>query len=227
MQQRQLRLGDILDDYCPRERRVTNHAIVAIVGQEVRQTRCVTCEAEHEYKQARIPPQRKKKPVPGALYQDVLSGMPTPTRVVSQGAVSEEDEEPMAAEEAPATADAPLIAQTEASSPVPDENEGPVHRPLIRATLPRPEGQVPVRPIPDFTVRQPTTKPGRFRPNGSHRRAGGPPSGQAGGFGANGRRGAPPVPGRPPHGNRARPPQGERHGGGGGARRRGGKKRMK
>jgi hypothetical protein len=24
MQQRQLRLGDILDDYCPRERRLTN-----------------------------------------------------------------------------------------------------------------------------------------------------------------------------------------------------------
>ena len=30
--QRQLRLGDILDDYCPRERRVTNHAIVAMIG---------------------------------------------------------------------------------------------------------------------------------------------------------------------------------------------------
>ena len=29
MEQRRLRLGDILDDYCPRERRVTNHAIVA------------------------------------------------------------------------------------------------------------------------------------------------------------------------------------------------------
>ncbi len=33
MQQRQLRLGDILDDYCPRERRVTNHAVVAMVGR--------------------------------------------------------------------------------------------------------------------------------------------------------------------------------------------------
>ena len=32
MQQRQLRLGDILDDYCPRERRVTNHVIVRAVS---------------------------------------------------------------------------------------------------------------------------------------------------------------------------------------------------
>lgn len=224
MQQRQLRLGDILDDYCPRERRITNHAIVAIVGQEVRQTRCVTCEAEHEYKQARIPPQRKKKPVSGALYQDVLNGMPAPTRVVSQGGV-DPDEEPMAAEETTASDDETVMVQTDAGSPAPEENEGPVHRPLIRATLPRIEGQVPVRPIPDFTIRQPTTKPGRFRPNGSHRRPG-QPSGHAGpGFGANGRRGAPPVAGRPPQGNRNRPPHAERQGGG--SRRRGGKKRMK
>ena len=48
MQQRQLRLGDIVDDYCPRERRVTNHAIVAMVEQDVKQTRCTTCDTEHE-----------------------------------------------------------------------------------------------------------------------------------------------------------------------------------
>ena len=35
MEQRPLRLGDIVDDYCPRERRLTNHAIVVMVGDEV------------------------------------------------------------------------------------------------------------------------------------------------------------------------------------------------
>ena len=76
MQQRQPRLGDIVDDYCPRERRVTNHAVVAMIGDEVKQTRCSTCDAEHQYKQAKVPPQRRKKEVPGALYQQVLEGMP-------------------------------------------------------------------------------------------------------------------------------------------------------
>ena len=61
MQQRRLRLGDILDDYCPRERRITNHVVVAMIEDEVKQTRCTTCDAEHEYKQAqgarRSPPQ--------------------------------------------------------------------------------------------------------------------------------------------------------------------------
>src|SRR5262249_9075932 len=60
MQQRQLRLGDILDDYCPRERRVTNHAIVAMVGEDVKQTRCTTCDSEHEFKHAKVPRQRRK-----------------------------------------------------------------------------------------------------------------------------------------------------------------------
>ena len=50
MEQRRLRLGDIVDDYCPRERRVTNHAIVAMVEEDVKQTRCTTCDAEHAYK---------------------------------------------------------------------------------------------------------------------------------------------------------------------------------
>src|SRR6185436_17703989 len=74
-QQRQLRLGDILDDYCPRERRVTNHAVVAMVGEDVKQTRCTTCEADHAYKHAKVPRQRRKDS-PAALYSQVLAGGP-------------------------------------------------------------------------------------------------------------------------------------------------------
>src|SRR6266567_4205634 len=75
-QQRQLRLGDILDDYCPRERRLTNHAVVAMVGVEVKQTRCTTCDAEHEFKHAKVPRQRRKSDTPAALYSQVLAGGP-------------------------------------------------------------------------------------------------------------------------------------------------------
>src|SRR6185503_15423728 len=75
MEQRRLRLGDILDDYCPRERRVTNHAVVAMIEEDVKQTRCTTCDAEHAYKGARVP-KRRKKETPSALYNEVLAGMP-------------------------------------------------------------------------------------------------------------------------------------------------------
>jgi hypothetical protein len=80
------------------------------------------------------------------------------------------------------------------------EEDGPVHRPLIRASLPRPEGQQPpARPIPEFTIRQPAGRPGsRFRPRhqrggqqgqqfggnrGNGNFAGGPPRGMRSGSG--------------------------------------------
>ena len=61
MEQHHARLGDVLDDYCTRERRVTNHAVVAIVGDEIKLTRCTTCDTEHPYKSARVPPRRQTK----------------------------------------------------------------------------------------------------------------------------------------------------------------------
>ena len=76
MQQRQLRLGDILDDYCTRERRLTNHAVVAMVGDDVKQTRCTTCDTEHEYKHAKVPRQRRKADSPAALYAQVSANAP-------------------------------------------------------------------------------------------------------------------------------------------------------
>ncbi len=72
MEQRPLRLGDIVDDYCPRERRITNHAIVALVGEAIRQTRCTTCDADHVYKGAKMP-RRKKSDAPAALDDQVLA----------------------------------------------------------------------------------------------------------------------------------------------------------
>lgn len=151
MQQRQPRLGDVVDDYCPRERRVTNHAVVAMVGDQVRLTRCTTCDAEHDYKQARVPPQRKKKDGSGALYQQVLESA-TPARVVPATAAAVIDApEPEITESLQASGDVPS-----ASDAPPGEHEGPVHRRLIRATLPRlPGTEPPARREPEFTMRAP------------------------------------------------------------------------
>jgi hypothetical protein len=176
MQQRQLRLGDILDDYCPRERRVTNHAIVAMVGAEVKQTRCTTCDAEHEYKHAKVPRPRRKVDPAAALGAEVGAGVPRRSAGPEQDA--QPDVPPAAStavppEEAPnyVAAAPPILDEGDASGSsdeedsVPELEDGPVHRPLIRATLPRVEGQPPpTRPGPDFTIRQPGGRPSRFRP---------------------------------------------------------------
>ena len=196
MQQRQLRLGDVLDDYCPRERRVTNHAIVAMIGPDVKQTRCTTCDTEHEYKQAKVPRQRKKSDTPAALYAQVLAT--GPKRVAHEApadapAAPEIDDSAEPAEMAPADDDAPHAERparhaesaaisassgekgddaeesdepAESDAAKDDLEEGPVHRPLIRATLPRQEGAPPPpRPAPEFTIRQPGGgRQNRFRP---------------------------------------------------------------
>src|SRR4030095_9459066 len=72
MKQRSVRLVDLLDDYCPRERRITNHAIVAIVNDAIRQTRCTTCDAEHVYRAGKAPRARKKAAT-SELYDEVLA----------------------------------------------------------------------------------------------------------------------------------------------------------
>ena len=82
MEQRRLRLGDILDDYCPRERRVTNHAVVAMIEEDVKQTRCTTCDAEHAYKGGKAP-RREEAEATGALYKEVLAGITDQRRAVS------------------------------------------------------------------------------------------------------------------------------------------------
>jgi len=195
MQQRQLRLGDTLDDYCPRERRLTNHVIVAMVGDAVKQVRCTTCDSDHEFKHAKVPRQRKKSDTPAALYAQVAAGAPKRVTHDAPGSDAihdethaETDTNGAAAVEPPSAsvAAAPEAARAEESfdDERPDEpgdhesdedrdqDEGPAHRRLIRASLPRPEGQQPpARPIPEFTIRQPGGRPNRFRPR--HPRGGG------------------------------------------------------
>ena len=154
MQQRRVRLGDVLDDYCSRERRITNHAVVAMIEDEVKRTRCTTCDTEHEYKHAKVPAPRRKKPV-AALTATSVDPAESPILVAAEEAVENMIEdapvpppETIEATKEPETVDVeePVVAGA--------EDEWPVHRPLIRATLPRPEGQSPERKPTDFTIRQ-------------------------------------------------------------------------
>src|SRR3954447_19418391 len=179
MEQRRLRLGDIVDDYCPRERRVTNHAIVAMVEEDVKQTRCTTCDAEHPYKGCQAPRRRSRKDSTGTLYKEVLAGItdsehaaapvltPSPhltpvseppqaleassngngngshgeSSDAAHGAAASDDstnDVHAAVEEAPQVeAMTPIDAPEEMPAIAAAVEEGPVHRQLIRATLPR------------------------------------------------------------------------------------------
>lgn len=182
---RQLRVGDLVDDYCPRERRLTDHAIVAMVEDDVRQVRCSACDVEHEYRQGKVPASRKKKPAPP---------LPPPGSVAAALALPppvDEDQPALAASpDATSVPTAPAPTATDEThetgdqpAPAPD---GPFHRRLIRAQLPRIEGADPTpRPIPEFTMHRPAGPAHRhgrpFRPGqpdgGQHRPGGKGPGG--------------------------------------------------
>ena len=55
----ELRLGDIIDDYCIKCRRLTNHSVVSILEGEVAKVRCRSCYHEHMYLREIAPPSRK------------------------------------------------------------------------------------------------------------------------------------------------------------------------
>ncbi len=210
MEQRRLRLGDILDDYCPRERRLTNHAVVAMIEENVKQTRCTTCDTEHPYKGGKVP-RRRKKETTAALYKEVLEGhLAADATPVIPALDSDPTEVPIIAQATAGAAAAAPVAQAAAEQRVEDHDaddveegadgergeapvefeEGPVHRPLIRAQLPRIEGQKEERRLPEFTIRQRSSN-GHFRGGDTrikpHRPGG--PGGSGAGNGGSGRQG--------------------------------------
>jgi len=192
MEQRRLRLGDILDDYCPRERRVTNHAVVAMVEEDVKQTRCTTCDAEHVYKGGKAP-RRKKAETTSALYKEVLAGITDqePATPAAATPMSEHSDDPEAAQPPDVETDAAVAASPEEPAAQEEDvqpslpDDGSVHRPLIRAQLPRPEGIKIERQAPEFTIRQNGGRGGNGGFRGGDMRARG---GRGGGGSNNGHR---------------------------------------
>ncbi len=77
MDARPIRLGDVIDDYCPRCRLLLNHDVTSLSGAEVAKVTCRTCFNTHDYRHAQVPPKRSKKATKN-LFEQVLAGMPLP-----------------------------------------------------------------------------------------------------------------------------------------------------
>jgi len=69
----ELRLGDIIDDYCVKCKLLTNHSIVSLVNEEPAKVHCRTCYNEHNYRFAKVVPKKSKKKA--ALFDQVLSSI--------------------------------------------------------------------------------------------------------------------------------------------------------
>jgi hypothetical protein len=69
------RLGDDIDDFCVKCKRVMNHSVVSLVGDEPAKVRCRTCHQDHDYRHEQAPPP-KVDPRKAALFNEVLKSVP-------------------------------------------------------------------------------------------------------------------------------------------------------
>src|SRR4029079_11600637 len=91
---------------------VTTRALVGMMGDAVKRVGCTTCDADHDFKHAKVPRQRRKSETPAALYAQVLATGPKVVThdqppVTQTTPVSEPDE---ATEEDPIESPAPALA---------------------------------------------------------------------------------------------------------------------
>jgi len=91
---REPRLGDDIDDYCVRCKRVMNHSVVSIINAEPAKVRCRICHSDHDFRHEQAPPPKvdlRKQ----ALFNEVLQHA-TPQAPVP--AIDDVDEPPVAEE---------------------------------------------------------------------------------------------------------------------------------
>jgi hypothetical protein len=68
---RDIRLGDDIDDFCVRCKRVMNHAVVSVISAAPAKVRCRTCYSDHDYRHEQAPPP-KVDTRKAALFNEVL-----------------------------------------------------------------------------------------------------------------------------------------------------------
>jgi hypothetical protein len=77
---RAARLGDDIDDFCVKCKRVMNHSVVSILNGAPAKVRCRTCHSDHDFRNEQPPPP-KVDPRKAALFNQVLehvTGLPAP-----------------------------------------------------------------------------------------------------------------------------------------------------
>ena len=125
---REHRLGDDIDDFCVRCKRIMNHLVVSVLNSEPAKVRCRTCHSDHDYRHEQAPPPKvdlRKQ----ALFAEVL-------KKVNPAAAAETDPE-IAVPEAVLDLDPVLDPAADVLEP---EAE-PEPEPIVAAAAPKPKSK--------------------------------------------------------------------------------------
>ena len=102
------RLGDDIDDFCVKCKRVMNHAVVSLLNDRPAKVRCRTCHSDHDFRNEQPPPP-KVDPRKAALFNQVLGNIAgsVPAAAAEPAVVPPADP---AQADPPVTAAAPVVA---------------------------------------------------------------------------------------------------------------------
>jgi hypothetical protein len=112
---RAARLGDDIDDFCVKCKRVMNHAVVSILNSEPAKVRCRTCHSDHDFRHEQAPPP-KVDPRKAALFNQVLANVTGLPAAVPEPAVVGSADDPPAAEPVAAPAESKPKARKKAKA---------------------------------------------------------------------------------------------------------------
>ncbi len=127
---RDIRLGDDIDDFCVRCKRVMNHNVVSVLNGQAAKVRCRTCHSDHDFRHEQAPPP-KVDARKAALFNEVLKKVApgdTPAAVddVELEIIPELDGEldGDAGEEVEVEAEAEAAVEVEKPEPQPKKSRG-------------------------------------------------------------------------------------------------------
>ena len=92
------RLGDEIDDFCIKCKRLTNHAIVSLLNGHAAKVRCRTCYHDHDFRNGEPLPSKKELLKQKQLFEQVLAGAGSPAVEVAPAVVDTVVEAPVAPE---------------------------------------------------------------------------------------------------------------------------------
>lgn len=135
---REIRLGDDIDDFCVRCKRVMNHAVVSVVNGVAAKVRCRTCHNDHDFRHEQPPPP-KVDSRKAALFNEVLK------TVDPAAAVADPDEQAAEVETAEVEAAAEAEAGAEGSNAMAASETAPSHakaaKPAAKAAKIKPKAK--------------------------------------------------------------------------------------
>jgi hypothetical protein len=122
---RDIRLGDDIDDFCVRCKRVMNHNVVSVLNGQAAKVRCRTCHSDHDFRHEQAPPP-KIDARKAALFNEVLKKV-APGEVP----VAVDDGDLEAIPELDADADIELEGESMTVSESGEEEEAPKPRAVV------------------------------------------------------------------------------------------------